>query len=72
MKPKNFPDRKNKRRLVALSHLSTPKYKKEHGDDKKRFSSETEEQALQARIVPQGLRHVRTKVNRSGRGKIGF
>lgn len=58
MKPANFPDRKNKRRMIALSHL--PNLSNER-NEKKRLE---EEQSLQARINPYGLRHVRTKINR--------
>lgn len=68
MKPKNFPDRKNKRRLVALSHLSTPHYKTKHqksvGGEVYQNSSEVEERSLQASINPRGRREIRTKQRR--------
>ena len=64
IKPCNFPDRKNKRRMVALSHLSVPAYKKVRDADGTQGSSEKEEIALQSRINPHGLRNVRTKIKR--------
>lgn len=64
MKPKNFPDRKNTRRKIALSHLNVPP--ESSGISKaKRQQLEREEHSLQSKIFPHGKRDVRTKKRRS-------
>jgi hypothetical protein len=58
MKPKNFPGRKNDRRKVALREAIA-------------YGRKEEAAILNARILPDAIaRGVRTKKDRSARGKI--
>jgi hypothetical protein len=65
MKPANFPGRKNARRIAALKRL--PAGSNLIGTDKRAV----EYRALMSRIVPDSIaRDIRTKKDRSARGKI--
>lgn len=59
MKPKNFPERKNKRRKVALINMQMSPGKKQTTDDKQK-----EHAILQSR-VKNSTRDQRSKINRS-------
>lgn len=70
MKPKNFPGRKNARRCEALARLD------QHmasfvADGRRLDLANKERSALRSRIVaPDVARSIRTKKDRSSRGKF--
>jgi len=65
MKPKNFPGRKNDRRKGALARLGSDISLTGEGE------KEREQRALMSRIIPDGIaRSIRTKKDRSARGKL--
>lgn len=67
MKPKNFPGRKNDRRIGAEGRrLRMPIF-----DARSERLHKQELEALQARILPDSMaRGIRTKKDRSARGKF--
>jgi hypothetical protein len=62
MKAKNFPGRKNDRRISALSRLDTAK-------DVTSFAAGKESATLNRLIVPVGTAKTFTKKDRSAKGK---
>ena len=62
MKAKNFPGRKNDRRIAALSRLDT-------ASDVTSFAAGKESVALKKMIVPIGSAKTFTKKDRSAKGK---
>lgn len=72
MKPKNFPSRKNARRIRALAQLQAAKNTKaDRLGRTPEFSRAAEMNALQGLIMPDSVASaVRTKKDRSGRGRL--